>query len=88
MKDWEKLSHWLNIDRSTINNINKNCPSFHHAQCQWRELVETYCDMSADGDPYKTAADIAVILDSKMYKKKQAWDLKQLVFTSEFVRTK
>ena len=87
MEDWEPLAGWLNIRRSTVNNINNNCPSFQRAQCQWRELVKTYCDMNADGDPYKTAADIAVILDSKMYKRKQAQDLKQLVFTSEFMTT-
>ena len=87
MEDWETLSHWLNIRRSTINNINNNCPSFHHVQCQWRELVKTYCDMNAAGNPYKAAADIAVILYSKMYKRKQACDLEQLIFTSEFMTT-
>ena len=84
MGDWEELANWLNIDRATINNINMNCPSYNRAQCQWRQLVRTYCDGDADGDPYKTAADIADILYRKMGKKKQAQKLRQLEFTSEF----
>ena len=72
---------------AAINNINKNCPSFQRAQCQWRELVKTYCDGNGGGDPYRTAADIADILDSKMGKKRQAQKLKQLEFTSKFVTT-
>ena len=87
MEGWEALAGWLDIRIATINNIDKNCPSFQHAQCQWRELVKTYCDGNAAGDPRKTAVDIADILDSKMGKKKQAQKLKQLEFTSEFITT-
>ena len=88
MEGWETLAAWLDIDRATINNINKNCPSYQIAQCMWRQLVETYCDGDGDGDPYKTAADIADILDSNMRKKKQAQKLRQLEFTSELMTTK
>ena len=59
LEDWEALAGWLDIRMATINNINKNCPSFGRAQCQWRELVKTYCHGNAAGDPYRTAADIA-----------------------------
>ena len=87
VEDWEALAGWLDIRIATINNINKNCPSFDRAQCQWRQLVRTYCDLDGAGDPYKTAADIAIVLDSKMDKKSQAQKLKQLEFTSEFMTT-
>ena len=83
IEDWKALAGWLDIERATINSININCPSFELAQCTWRELVETYCD-KIGGDPDRTAAHIAVILDRKMRKRKQAQQLKQLEFTSEF----
>ena len=79
LEDWEALAQWLDITRATINNINKNCG---RAQCQWRELVKTYCDGNG-GDPRKAAVDIANILSSKMGKKKQAQILSRLEFTSE-----
>ena len=79
------LAGWLKITRATINNININCPSYQRAQCQWRELVETYCDGKPPGDPYKTAADIAIALESKMGLKSLAQKLIQLKFTSEFI---
>ena len=85
VEDWEALAHWLDIRMATINNINTNCALFQRAQCQWRQPVKTYCDGNAAGDPYKTAADIAIALDSKMAKKSQAQKLKQLEFTSEFI---
>ena len=84
VEDWKTLAGWLNIRKATINNINKNCPSFELAQCTWRELVETYCDGDGGGNPYKTAADIAAILDRKMYKRNQSQQLKRLEFSSEF----
>ena len=84
VEDWKELACWLDIERATINNININCAPHELVQCTWRELVQTYCDMNAAGDPDRTAADIAVVLDHKMHKKKQAQDLKQLKFTSEF----
>ena len=87
LEDWEALAGWLNIRRSAVNNINRNCASFQRAQCQWRELVKTYCDMNTDDDPYKTVADIADLLDNKMGKKRHAQRLKQLVLTSEFMTT-
>ena len=85
VEDWEALAGWLDFNKATINNINKNCPFLERAQCQWRELVETYCNMNTAGDPYHTATDIADILDSKMGEKRQAQKLKELVFTGEFM---
>ena len=84
LEDWKALASGLNIARATTDNINKNCPSFSRTLCQWRELIYTYCDTNAAGDPYKTATDIADILDRKMGKRRQAQYLKQLQFTSEF----
>lgn len=83
VEDWKALAGWLDIERATINNININCPTIELAQCTWRELVKTYCD-KIGGDPDRTAADIVFALDRKMHKRKQAQDLRQLKFTSEF----
>lgn len=83
LEDLDVLAAWLNIRMITIKE--KCQSSVKYAECQWRELVKAYYDMNAAGDPYKTAADIADILDKKMSKKKQAQQLKQLIFTSEFV---
>ena len=82
VEDWEALAHWLKIRVATINDINKNCASFQHAQCKWNGLVRVSCDRNA-GDPLKTVAYIADVL-SKMDKKKQGRSLKNLPFTSEF----
>ena len=85
LEDWQELAYRLDIQIAAINSINKNCASFERAQCQWRQLVGTYCAKYAAGDPRKTAEAMADILGSKMSMKSQAGRLKNLVFTSEFV---
>ena len=77
--DWETLTGLLDITRSAIDNINKNCASFERAQCQWRELVKTYCDKIQSGNPYDAATGIARIL-RRMQKTKEAHEMKQLDF--------
>lgn len=88
LDDWETLTDCLDITRSAIDNINKNCPSYERAQCQWRELVKTYCaDKIPSGDPYEAAAGIASSLHY-MKRESKAQTLKELHFctttTSEF----
>lgn len=76
MEDWEALADQLGIARATMTNIRMTCATFGHAQCHQRLLVKTYCDMHADGDPHKTATDIANILSDRMGKKRQVNKLK------------
>ena len=84
LEDWQELAGWMGIKAADITNIKKNCQSsVVHAQCQWRNLVKRYCYMNAADNPYKAAADIADILESKMGKKNQAQKLKNLPFTRE-----
>lgn len=84
---WETLTNSLNITKSAIVNINKNCALVKRAECQWRELVKTYCQKIPSGDPYKAATDIANKLHD-MQKTKEAELMEQLDFctatTGEF----
>lgn len=82
LEDWEALADQLGIARATMTNIRMTCATFGRAQCHQRLLVKTYCDMHADGDPHKTATDIANILSDRMGKKRQA-KLKELKIASE-----
>ena len=84
---WETLTNSLNITKSAIVNINKNCALVKRAECQWRELVKTYYQKIPSGDPYKAATDIANKLHD-MQKTKEAELMEQLHFctatTGEF----
>lgn len=77
--DWERLAGLLNITGCATDNINKNCASFGRAECQWKELVKTYCDTIPSDDSYEAASDIARKL-REMQHPKEAKRMEELHF--------